>query len=144
MRSAKIGLVAFLIPYMFVYGPELLAQGSVSNILWALLMAIVGVFVLATSLTGWLKGQLNIIERILFFATSILLISANLLTDLIGLILLVVLLSITLIKNRTAVQKGLFESGTVVSSKKGNPKIRSYKNVKEPQIVSTICGSFTN
>ncbi|MEK3934849.1 TRAP transporter permease [Sporosarcina sp. FSL W7-1349] len=119
VRSAKIGLVAFLIPYMFVYGPELLAQGSVSNILWALLMAIVGVFVLATSLTGWLKGQLNIIERILFFATSILLISANLLTDLIGLILLVVLLSITLIKNRTAVQKGLFESGTVVSSKKG-------------------------
>ncbi|MFS0574030.1 TRAP transporter permease [Sporosarcina sp. 179-K 3D1 HS] len=118
VRSAKIGLVAFLIPYMFIYGPELLAQGEVTSILWALLMGIVGVFVLATSLTGWLKGKLNIIERALFFTTAVFLISANLLTDLIGLILLAFLLGVTFFKNRKSVQEELFDSSSVAPTNK--------------------------
>ncbi|MFJ7829347.1 TRAP transporter permease [Peribacillus sp. NPDC097284] len=94
ITSAKIGLVAFLIPYMFIYGPELLAQGKVSAIMWTILMACIGVFVLAMAMVGWLKRKLFWYERVLAFITAVLLISAGMLTDIIGLGLLVGLLAL--------------------------------------------------
>ncbi|WP_066251318.1 TRAP transporter permease [Neobacillus drentensis] len=90
ITSARIGLVAFLIPYMFVYGPALLAQGSLGNILLSLFMAIIGVITLAAALAGWFKRELVLYERVFALVISLLLIYSGLITDLIGLGLLVI------------------------------------------------------
>lgn len=89
ITSAKIGLVAFIIPYMFIFGPSLLAQGTFTEIAWTFLMAAIGVFVLAMALTGWCKRNLRIYERFIALATALLLMSADFMTDIIGLALMV-------------------------------------------------------
>ncbi|PWA07796.1 C4-dicarboxylate ABC transporter permease [Pueribacillus theae] len=111
--SAKIGLVAFIIPYMFIFGPELLAQGPPLNIIWAFIMATVGVFVLAVGLTGFYRRNLTWYERILAIGTALLLITPELITDIIGFILLgilAVLIYFTRKKEVENLENGEFEN----------------------------------
>jgi TRAP transporter 4TM/12TM fusion protein len=55
-ESVRIGLASFIIPYMFVYTPELLLIGSWSYILICISTAVLGVFSLAVSIQGfWFK-----------------------------------------------------------------------------------------
>lgn len=83
----KLGISAFLIPYMFVYGPPLLTYGGVFEVIWACLTASVGIFALSVAVIGWLREPLGALVRLLFLACSLTLIYASWTTDLIGLVL---------------------------------------------------------
>jgi len=112
ITSAKIGLVAFIIPYMFIFGPALLAQGTILEIGWTFIMACLGVFVLAMALTGWYKRNLLWYERLWALVTAILLISADLMTDFIGLGLfagLIILIYTTRKQERVVLQMNVSE-----------------------------------
>src|SRR5699024_3111584 len=52
--ALKICLGTFLIPYMFVYGPALVMQGSVDAIIIGIITAFIGILSLTASLQGWL------------------------------------------------------------------------------------------
>jgi len=112
ITSAKIGLVAFLIPYMFIFGPPLLAQGTILEIGWTFIIACLGVFVLAMALTGWYKRNLLWYERLWALVTAILLISADLMTDLFGMALfagLIVLIYTTRKQERVVLEMNVSE-----------------------------------
>ncbi|MCM3035769.1 TRAP transporter permease [Bacillus pumilus] len=98
--SARVGLVSFIIPYMFVFGPELLGQGSAVEIALAVTGACIGVIFFAAALTGWLKRDLFFYERILSFGGASLLVHTGLLTDLIGIGIIAVLLTSILIRTQ--------------------------------------------
>lgn len=85
-QALKLGLVAFIIPYMFVYQPALLMQGTVGSIILVCISGMIGVYFLSVGIQGWFRIDCTAIERILAFCGGILMIYPELLTDIIGLI----------------------------------------------------------
>lgn len=69
--AMKLGIVAYIIPFLFIYLPELLFQGEMSAIVINFVLSLAAVFLLAISLTGWLIQRLWVVSRILLFAAGI-------------------------------------------------------------------------
>ncbi|MEW5420782.1 TRAP transporter permease [Amorphus sp. 3PC139-8] len=86
--STKLGAVAFVVPYFFVYRPELLGIGSSSDIALSLASGCVGVVSLAAGLQGWLLVRCNPVERIALIVAGLSLIWSGGLSDLAGLAVL--------------------------------------------------------
>jgi TRAP-type uncharacterized transport system fused permease subunit len=87
--AVRLGIAAFIVPYMFIYGPALLLKGDTPSILWAILTALVGVTALASAMERWFMGQrASWPQTGLLFVGALLLIKPGLNTDLIGFILL--------------------------------------------------------
>ena len=81
----RLTLTGFIIPYMFVYSPQLLLQNvEFPSILITIVTAVIGVFLLATSGEAYLLIRMAFYERILFFVAAFLTIFPGLKTDLIG------------------------------------------------------------
>jgi len=88
MRTAwmacRLGLVVYLLPYMFVYNNALLLKGNVQSILLSVVTALIGVYALACGIQGYLFRETKIYERILCFAAAVTLIKPGWITDIIG------------------------------------------------------------
>lgn len=85
----RLGIAGFIVPFAFVYSPELLLQSNdylASGL--ALVSAIIGVFALATSVVGFFLVKNQIIESVLLFSASLLLIQGGIMTDSIGIAIL--------------------------------------------------------
>jgi len=70
--AVRLGLPAFIIPFLFVYSPSLLLIGSLTQILFATLKALLALIILASSLEGYLFRRLHWYERIVLFIVLIL------------------------------------------------------------------------
>ena len=92
-EAARLALVAFIVPYMFVYGPPLLMIGEAWQIVLAALSAIAGVTLFATGIQGFAFGPLSRLQRGLLLIASLTLIKPGLWTDLVGLVLAVVVIA---------------------------------------------------
>jgi TRAP transporter 4TM/12TM fusion protein len=87
-QAMRLGAVLFIVPFMFVYSPELLMIGSWPDILLALTRAGVGIFCLAAGLQGWLRCRATALDRALLVTAGFLFVVPNLVADAGGLILL--------------------------------------------------------
>jgi TRAP transporter 4TM/12TM fusion protein len=89
MRTAwmacRLGLVVYILPYMFVFNPALLLHGEWGEILLAAITAFIGVYALACGIQGYMFRATNIIERVLFFIAALALIYPGWISDLAGL-----------------------------------------------------------
>ena len=90
--SCRLALVAFIVPFMFVYGPALILVGSVSTIIFAGISALIGVYAIGVSLEGYFLSHVNILNRVILFAGAILLINTAWLSTLIGFVLVATIL----------------------------------------------------
>ena len=82
----RLGAIAFILPFIFVYGNALLLMGTVPEIILATITAVIGTFCLGIGLQGWFAGyRVNILGRILTLAAALLCIIPGWSTDLIGL-----------------------------------------------------------
>ncbi len=90
----KLGISGFIIPFMFVYSPELLGRGEWWQVGWALATATVGVIMLSVTVIGWLNAPLYWYERILALASALLLIKSDWTTDAAGLSTALILLAL--------------------------------------------------
>ena len=90
----KLAVAGFLIPYMFIFSPELLLPTGVS--FWVMLRviptAIIGVYCLALSVQGYLFKELSIWERLIAGIGALLLIDSGIITDVAGLVCFVVVM----------------------------------------------------
>ena len=59
MTAAKVGAVAFTLPFAFVYNPGILMIGSLEAIVFDVIKVAVGVLVMSTAVEGWYYGVLN-------------------------------------------------------------------------------------
>lgn len=82
--ACRLGLVAFLLPYMFIYGPSILMKGNPQDIILAAISGIVGVGALGAGLQGYFFRPLAIWHRVLLLIAAVLLVKPGLTTDLIG------------------------------------------------------------
>ena len=85
VTSCRLGLAAFIVPYMFIYAPQLLLVGSLGEIILATGSSMIGVVALAGSVVGWLVKKASVVERILMMVAALNLIKPGLYTDMIGL-----------------------------------------------------------
>ena len=84
MEGWKIGSAGFIIPFMFLYSPVLLMQGSLFEIVYSFMTASIGIYAIACAIEGWLGRRLGPIQRIALFCCALLLIDSGLVTDIIG------------------------------------------------------------
>lgn len=83
--AVRLGIAAFIVPYMFIFGPALLLKGNVYSVLWATLTALIGITALAASMERWFMGQnASWLQTGLLLTSALLLIRPGLMTDLIG------------------------------------------------------------
>lgn len=86
--AMKLAAAGFVIPFIFAYSPELLLIGSVGNIVFSLITALMGALVLSIALAGWMRVELSPVLRILLFVAGILLIMPEpLLGNILGFVL---------------------------------------------------------
>jgi len=90
--ATRLCLVAFIIPFIFIYEPALIMVGSAPTILVAFVTAMIGIVALAGALEGWYFRPIGWTFRLPLFASAILMIFPGLRTDIVG---LAVFLSIT-------------------------------------------------
>lgn len=88
--ACKIGLVTFILPYFFVYGPALLMEGTVAQVVLAVITSILGIIGLCISIKGFLFQKVVWVERFILFIAGLSLIHAQWLTDLLGFTLLII------------------------------------------------------
>lgn len=104
VESFKMGMAAFVVPFMFFSSPELLMQGEWINIIHVVAGALLGVFLLSSAVQAWYFGHLHTILRIVLGAAAIAMIDSGWLTDAIGITTAVVV---------WAIQKRLVKPGTI-------------------------------
>jgi len=84
IQAVRIGATGFVVPFMFVYGPSLLLIGSLGEVLTTILSASLGVILLSGGLMGWFMGETRRWQQVVLVAAAILLIKPGLVTDLMG------------------------------------------------------------
>jgi TRAP-type uncharacterized transport system fused permease subunit len=87
--ACRLALAAFLAPFMFVYAPALLLQGSWGEIALTSIASAIGVVALAAGIGGYFARTASLLDRGLLLASGVLLVVPGLLTDLLGVGLLV-------------------------------------------------------
>ena len=86
----RLALAAFIVPYMFAYGPELLMCGTVAESIIPFITAMLGCLCLASALEGYLLEDLSILFRVVCGIAALLLINTGTITDIIGICLLAI------------------------------------------------------
>ena len=84
VESFKMGLAAFVVPFMFFSSPELLMQGETLDIIHVVIGALIGVYLLSSAVQGWFFGNLNIVLRAVLALAAMSMIDSGYLTDAIG------------------------------------------------------------
>ncbi len=88
LTATKLAIAAFILPYMFVYSPQLLLQDiTLGGIVSLLATSIIGIAFVAGSTMNYFITDDSILERILLLASGLLMIKPGLTTDIIGFVL---------------------------------------------------------
>ncbi|MDH4266732.1 MAG: TRAP transporter permease [Deltaproteobacteria bacterium] len=87
--AVKLALAGFLIPFMFVYNPGLLLMTGFWGAVYALMTALPGFAAMGIGISGWFLGDLNLWRRASLIVGAIFLIWHGVITDLIGLAMIV-------------------------------------------------------
>ena len=90
--SVKLALAGFIVPYMFIYSPQLLLinTGLLEGIR-VTIGACLGVFLIGAAVEGYLFTRINPVLRLAAFGGALCLIDSGIKTDIIGVVILVVL-----------------------------------------------------
>ncbi len=100
----KLSLSGFILPFIFVYNPVLLMQGSALAIIQSLITALLGIYSLSCALEKFaFKWEISQVERVALFVSAILLVVPGTLTDVIGFVVLAAIFALKLIENKKKV-----------------------------------------
>ncbi len=108
--ACRIGMVCFIIPFMFVYDPSLLANPSDFLHIGTYIMilaCVLGVYSLSASSEGFLKNNLNPVFRILLFAAGIMLMYPEGMSSTIGLIIFITIFLIQTVRIKKKQDKNI-------------------------------------
>lgn len=101
LNATKLAIGAFIIPYMFVYNPQMLMiNTTVGTVLFIAITAVIGMFGVSVALEGYGIRLASVVERILFGIAGILCVIPETKTDIIGLVLMLFLIAYQIIRVR--------------------------------------------
>ena len=103
VEASKLAIGAFLIPYIFVYNPEMLMINATPlNLLSVTVTAIIGMAGVSAAMIGFYITKSSWWERILMLAGGLMLINPGSLTDITGLVILALITLYQWRKNKSA------------------------------------------
>jgi len=85
VESFRIGLAAFVVPFMFFSSPALLMDGSWFEVIHVVISALFGIYLLSSAVQGWFFGLLSMPLRGVLLAAALSMIAQGWFTDVIGL-----------------------------------------------------------
>ncbi len=80
--AMRFGWAAYIVPFLFVYSPAILMQGSVVDIITVTATSLFGIWLVCAAMTGFFTRLLSLQKRILFAAAGIMLLSPHQASDL--------------------------------------------------------------
>lgn len=104
LKGFTFAMVGFMVPFVFVYNPAILLQGTVMEIILATVQLALGTYFLAIVVSGFFKTNLKAVERAALLVASLLLIMPEIITSIIGVVLGVVLLFLNAARQKKAVK----------------------------------------
>ena len=69
--ASRLGIIAYIVPFLFVFFPALLLRGSLEEIIITFVTAVFGCYALSAALGGYIFRALNPIKRAIFMITGI-------------------------------------------------------------------------
>ena len=90
LNGFRFGLPGFIIPFMFVFAPALILEGSVGEVVLAVVTALVGITCLVAALEGNVLLRWRVAPRVLLGIAALFTLKPGLTTDLLGFGLIVV------------------------------------------------------
>ena len=85
VESFRIGLAAFVVPYMFFFSDSLLMQGDWIDTIHVTVSALLGIYLLSCGIIGWFFGRIGWIPRLLLICGALGMLDAGWLSDIVGL-----------------------------------------------------------
>ena len=85
VASFKIGLAAFIVPFMFFYSPAMLMEGSWLQILRVGVTATLGIVMLAATVQAWFFGPVKAWQRLVMLIGAVCMIYGGIYSDVAGL-----------------------------------------------------------
>ncbi len=91
----RFGLASFILPFMFFWGPALLLQGTWTEIIYTVIMALIGIFAIASSIVGYLNIKINLLFRFILFVAGTLMVYQGVFSDILGIGVLFIIYILT-------------------------------------------------
>jgi len=88
--ALRIGVAGFILPYLFIFRPALILEGSPVTIIYTIFISVIALYLLAASIIGYMLVNANIFERIIYFATGILILFPEWKTDVAGITIAII------------------------------------------------------
>lgn len=86
--AMRLGAAAYIVPFMFVFGPTLLLIGKPWAVVTSFVTASIGTLALAAAMQGWYYAETNLVQRALLLAAALLLIRPGAATDIAGVVVM--------------------------------------------------------
>ena len=103
VTATRLAIAAFIVPFVFAYSPDmLLIDATLSSITIISVTAILGMVGIAAGLSGYLMGNMNLIERVLAVVGGLLLIIPGTATDIAGIVSVAIVVAIQFISKKRA------------------------------------------
>jgi TRAP transporter 4TM/12TM fusion protein len=99
MTAFRLGIVAYIVPFIFITSPALLLIGSLSEVLGAFMSAVIGVTCLVAAFEGVMFKKFNPVSRVFLGISSVLMIYPGMISDVIGISLIALAVIMTFKKN---------------------------------------------
>ena len=87
--ASYLALGGFIIPFVWIYNPALILNGTILEVIWAILTTSLGISALSIAIIGYLDLKMKLFERFLLALGGILLVHPSLSTDIVGLVLII-------------------------------------------------------
>jgi len=101
VNASKLGIAAFIIPYVFVLSPQILGiDASMTSIVITTCTALIGMTGVSAGMIGYMTDKTNLLERLLLLAGGLLLIDPRLTTDAVGIGILAFVLFLQLMRKK--------------------------------------------
>ena len=84
LRAFRMGLVAYIIPFIFLLSPAILLVGSTVEVLLAVVTSVVGIFCLTGAVEGYIFQYWSVVPRLLLGAAAVLMLIPGTMTDVAG------------------------------------------------------------
>lgn len=99
-QAVRLAISAYLVPFVFIFHPPLLAMGSAGSVITSFIFTAIGVVALAMALEGYVFRMLGLPERVLLGAAGILMILPEMISTLVGLVVIVAIVMLEFIRRK--------------------------------------------
>lgn len=83
-EACKLAALLYIMPFTFVYRPELLLIGDTAKIIYSIVLYVMATIALAAGLQGWLFKNLSVLARCFLVLTALLIMLPGAYSDIIG------------------------------------------------------------